>query len=603
MTTSTVTDHSPDGDPVPAASLRGDRGALGVALRERSRRIAVSVASQFPVEVRSVIEESARAATEGVGRWVATGERGAAREREVLTRPSQKAVLLGTDLATAVGGYLTWRDLCSAALDEEADRLAIGDETLRVARSFVQLSCDGGIVRLARGFDADRRVLQERVDGQQSALAHQVLHDDLTGLPNRILLGDRLRRATSAADRRTGRSMLLFCDLDNFTAINDRFGRPAGDVLLVEVARRLSALVRASDTVARLDGDEFVLLVEELDEPEQAARSLAERIHQSMCAPVAVGGCDLHSSVSIGITEVVAGTEPEALVARADAAMERAKRSGPARFAVYDGSAGSGHRRDGDLAEDLRVAHSRGELSVDYQPLFHLDPGSPVRIVGMEALLRWDHPELGAVEPERFVPLLEQSRQIVPVGRWVLEEAAAQCVEWQERYPDLTMSVNVSARQLGDPGFLEDVGDALRRSGLDPVLEVAESALVVDVVRIGTAMEAIHDLGVRIAIDDFGTGHSSLLYLQGLPIDRLKIDRTFVGALGVDRHDGTVIRTVVELAHRLGIVVVAEGVETAAELREVGAIGCDEVQGYLLGPPLPVHRQTFDFDPRATPVP
>jgi EAL domain-containing protein (putative c-di-GMP-specific phosphodiesterase class I) len=318
-----------------------------------------------------------------------------------------------------------------------------------------------------------------------------------------------------------------------------------------------------------------------------------------MCAPVGVGGRDLHSSVSIGIADVVADTEPEVLVSRAVAAMERARHSGPARFAVFDGSPGTGRRRDGALADDLRVAHSRGELSLDYQPVFHLDRSTPDRLSGMEALLRWNHPELGAVDPDVFVPLLEQSRQIVAVGRWLLEEAAAQCLEWQGRYPDLTMSVNVSARQLGDPGFLEDVGDALRRSGLDPahlVLEVAESVLVVDVVRIGAAMQAVHDLGVRIAIDDFGTGHSSLLYLQGLPIDRLKIDRTFVEALGVDDHDATVVRTVVELAHRLGIAVVAEGVETTGELRGVVAIGCDEAQGYLLGPPLPSHRQTFDFD-------
>ena len=323
-------------------------------------------------------------------------------------------------------------------------------------------------MRTVRAFDECWQLLQERLRIQQQDLSHQVLHDDLTGLPNRMLLTDRLRRAASRGDRRGTGSMLLFLDLDNFKAINDRFGHPAGDALLTEVAGRLLELVRATDTVARLGGDEFVVLAEDLEDPDEAARSLAERIHQTMCAPVSVGERELHTSVSIGITAVAGGTEPDACLAQADAAMYRAKRDGPARFAVYDAQIGAEHQREAQLADELRVAHGRGELNLDYQPLFRLSDGVPSGIVGMEALLRWDHPELGSVPPAEFVPLLEQSRQIVPVGRWVLEEAAHQCVSWQRRgWPDLSMSVNVSARQLHDPGLYDDVREALERSGLD----------------------------------------------------------------------------------------------------------------------------------------
>jgi diguanylate cyclase (GGDEF)-like protein len=582
-----------DGTAPPAATPGEDRLALGVALQARSRRIAAEVAAPFPARIRDEVSESARLATELVGRWLATGEKGVGEERRIHHRRTQKAMLVEADLATAVRGYLSWRDLCSSALVEEADRLGIGESAVNVARMFVQLNCDGGVVRTVRAFDESWQLLQERLRAQQDDLSHQVLHDDLTGLPNRLLLTDRLRQAASRGDRRGTGSMLLFLDLDSFKAINDRFGHPAGDALLVEVAGRLLELVRATDTVARLGGDEFVVLAEDLEDPDEAARSLAERIHRTMCTPVSVGERELHTSVSIGIADVGRGIEPDVCLAQADAAMYRAKRDGPARFAVYDAQIGAEHQREAHLADELRMAHGRGELTLDYQPLFRLSDGVPSGIVGMEALLRWNHSELGQVAPTEFVPLLEQSRQIVPVGRWVLEEAAYQCVAWQRRgWPDLSVSVNVSARQLHDPGLYDDVREALERSGLAPgqlVLEVSESVLVLDVVRIGAAMQELRDLGVHLALDDFGTGHSSLHYLQGLPIDRLKVDRRSVAELDGAGTTGTVMHTVVDLAHRLGIAVVAEGVETPAELRAVCAIGCDEAQGNLLSGPAAAH--------------
>ena len=581
-----------------------DRVALGTALAGRAEAIGTEVASLFPGFLCREAFASARLATELIGRWVATGRAADLEEELALSRQGQRVVLMEVDLAIAVRGYLRWRDLCTTAIYEEGARFDVSPEVVEMAAKVARLSCDSGLVRTVRAFDDTRSALRERLSQEQVNLSKQALHDELTGLPNRVLLSDRLRRAAQSATRTASSPMLLSLDLDNFTAVNDRFGHAAGDGVLVVVAERLLELVRASDTVARLSGDGFVILAEDLDEPMAAAESLAERIHQTMRAPIAVGDVELHASVSIGITTIPADADPEVCLARADAAMHQARRSGPAHFEMYAPSTGEDSRRDGLVANELRVAHAKGELTLDYQPIFRMAGGRPGALVGMEALLRWTHPELGTIAPDEFVPLLEQSRQIVPVGRWILEEAAFQCRDWQAQgFPDLTMSVNVSARQLQDSGFVDDVQDALESSGLAAdrlILEVTESVLVVDIIQIGATMQRVRDLGVHLALDDFGTGYSSLLYLQGLPIDRLKIDRSFVAGLGSTGNDGTILQTVVDLAHSLGITVIAEGVETLAELRAVGAIGCDEFQGFLLGHPTPAHLHALDQIARST---
>jgi EAL domain-containing protein (putative c-di-GMP-specific phosphodiesterase class I) len=296
--------------------------------------------------------------------------------------------------------------------------------------------------------------------------------------------------------------------------------------------------------------------------------------------------------VSIGIAPVAPDVDPEVCLAQADAAMYQAKRGGPARVEYFNAVIGEDNRRRSQLAHELRAAFDLGQLSINYQPVFTLGG----EVVGMEALLRWRHPELGSVSPVEFIPLLEHSREIVPVGRWVLEEAATQCRVWQEAgTPNLTMSVNVSARQLQDPGFVDDVRRVLQLSGLDPdalVLEITESVLVADLSRIGAVLQDLRSLGVHLALDDFGTGYSSLLYLKGLPVDRLKVDRSFVSGLGESGQDVTIIASVVDLAHKLGLRVVAEGVETEAELRAISAMGCDEAQGFLLGRPAPARSFT-----------
>ncbi len=541
---------------------------------------------------------TSRLATELIGRWIATGEAATHAEESELSRQGEKAILEAAELADVAKAYFAWRDETIGMVEQEATRLATPAEVTALVRRVVRLSCDGSLVRIVRQFDQTHRSLQQQLKDEQATLAHRALHDELTGLANRTLLIDRLRHAGDALARKGTHAMVHYLDLDNLKAVNDRFGHSAGDSLLCAVAVRLRGLVRSSDTVARLGGDEFVVLTEDVEDPDLAAQSLAERIHLAMRPPIPLGVRSLHTSVSIGIAPVLPGQDPEVCLARADVAMYEAKRGGPARFESYSDEIGNDNQRRSQLADELRVAAELGQLSVHYQPLFALGG----EICGVEALLRWQHPELGAVQPVEFIPLLEQSREIIPVGRWVLCEATRQCRAWQDQgLEGLSVSVNVSARQLQEPEFFHDVVEALARSGLEAgslVLEVTESVLVMDIARIGSMMRTVRDLGVHIALDDFGTGFSSLLYLQGLPIDRLKVDRSFVSGLGTADRDPTIVSTVVELAHKLGLRVVAEGVETEAELDAIEAMGCDEAQGFLLGRP-GTRRAVHPRPPRA----
>jgi diguanylate cyclase (GGDEF)-like protein len=594
--------RSPEREPAGGSDALGEglsdeRVALGRALEARADEVGELVDRKYARDLQGQAFATAGLATRLIGRWLATNEPASAEDQALLAGQGKQAILEDAVLASVAKAYFDWRDTTIIVLTEEAERLGVSEELLSMACTVVRLSNDGSLVRIIREFDETRRALQLRLREEQASLAHQALHDQLTGLPNRTLFTDRLRQSARSLQRKGRGAMLLYLDLDNFKAINDRFGHEAGDCLLVETAARLQQLIRSADTVGRLGGDEFVVLADDLDDPESAARSLAKRIHLSMQAPVSVGDRQLHTSVSIGIAEVEAGSDPEINLTRADAAMYQAKRGGPARYEYYNAVIGADSRRQSQLALELRVAHQEGQLSLHYQPVFTLGG----EMVGVEALLRWRHPELGDVTPIEFIPLLEQSGEIVPVGRWVLEEATRQCQVWQEEgRSSLVVSVNVSTRQLQDAGFFDDVQAALVRARLAPgslVLEVTESVLVMDIVRVGAVMQRIRDLGVHMALDDFGTGYSSLLYLQGLPIDRLKVDRSFVAGLGSLGQDPTIISTVVDLAHKLGLQVVAEGVETEEELRAVGAMGCDEAQGFLLGRPGPA-----DSFPSGAPV-
>jgi diguanylate cyclase (GGDEF)-like protein/PAS domain S-box-containing protein len=423
----------------------------------------------------------------------------------------------------------------------------------------------------------------------EKALADQALHDPLTGLANRVALMDRLSRALLAMERHPSRLAVFFTGLDNFKEINESFGHDAGDLVLVEVGRRLTALTRRADTVARLGGDEFVVLCSELDDSVDV-RLLGDRIIRAIDAPIVENGQDLSVTCSVGIvvtSDVVA--EPDRLILDADAAMHEAKKAGRNRYQVYHPAHRTRTERN-SLHTELVRALSNGELFLAYQPIFSLK--SKV-MTGVEALVRWRHPERGAVPPQEFIPLAEETGLIARIDSFVLTEACRQIAEWSARdgWPNpFTMSVNISGRELADPGLAGRVAEAVRRHGLDPqrlCLEVTETALIGEVGDVQETLVQLSAIGLRIALDDFGTGYSTLAHLQRLRADILKIDQSFVEQISRSARDREIVAAVTAMSHALGMTVIGEGIETGHQLRTLAALGCDEGQGHLFARPLP----------------
>ena len=426
----------------------------------------------------------------------------------------------------------------------------------------------------------ERREAEERLE-------HQALHDPLTGLPNRTLFADRLGQALSRTRRQQNRVAVMFMDLDEFKVVNDSLGHEAGDLLLTVVAQRLRRCLRPEDTLARFGGDEFVVLIEAVADPAEAVR-VAERITDELGKPFSIEGRELFVAASIGIALGEGRTKsPADLLRDADTAMYRAK-DGSGHYSIFDPGMYLRAVRRLELENDLRRALERDEFVLRYQPIVHLGDG---RVRGLEALVRWNNPERGFLNPDDFVPLSEESGLVVPMGEWVLEEACRQLKEWQGhiRRPSPMMSVNVSAKQLRRPDLFEKVERALRKSGLDAsclTLDVTETAYV-EVLEDGpAALDRLRAMGVRISIDDFGTGYSSLSYLKRLPTDALKIDKSYVSGLGRDPEDTALVRMIVELAHTFGMEVVAEGVETEEQATLLEEMGCDMAQGYLFSEPV-----------------
>jgi diguanylate cyclase (GGDEF)-like protein/PAS domain S-box-containing protein len=422
----------------------------------------------------------------------------------------------------------------------------------------------------------------------ETALAHQALHDALTGLPNRLLLVDRLEQALGRAARTDGKVAVLFLDIDRFKLVNDSRGHAAGDELILGVAERLRATVRPTDTVARFGGDEFVVVCQEVGTLSEAI-AVADRIAVAMGEPFLVAGQEMFLTVSAGIA--ISGRDPssETLLRNADAAMYRAKDQGRARCEFFDETMQTKATARLELQTALHWAVQRDELRVFYQPLVDVGSG---HAVGVEALVRWDHPEQGIVTPETFILLAEETGLIVPIGSSVLREAARDHVQWGAVSSDrpFTISVNLSAHQLRHPGLLDQVQAVLDQHGLEAsslCLELTETALLEDLDRHIGVLMALRSLGVRLALDDFGTGYSSLTYLKRFPVDIVKIDRSFVNGLGVDHYDTTIVRGVIELAHALDLVVVAEGIERPEQWEQLRHLGCDLAQGYLFSPPVP----------------
>jgi len=422
----------------------------------------------------------------------------------------------------------------------------------------------------------------------ENALAYQVLHDPVTGLANRFALMDRLKQALIAMERLPGRLAVLFVDLDHFKEVNDSFGHDAGDQVLAEVGRRISSFSRHVDTVARLGGDEFVVLCASLHDDDEVPL-IADRIVEGVRTSYVKEGRDLSVTCSVGIAVTSdPHVEPEQLIRDADEAMYEAKASGRDRHRLFDPSqhvASNANR----LKVDLSHAIEYGELFLLYQPLFSLEDQT---LVGVEALVRWRHPERGVVPPDEFIPFAEQHGLIGRIDSFVLDEACRQLAEWIHRdgWPSgFTMAVNVSGRELAETGFAGLVAEAIHRHTIAPeriCLEITETALVAGWGEIQETLAALSSLGVRIALDDFGTGYSSLAHLQRMKVDVLKIDRSFVEQIGTSERDRSIVAAVTAMSHALGISVVGEGVETNHQLDTLAGLDCDQGQGFLLARPM-----------------
>ncbi|MBI5912318.1 MAG: EAL domain-containing protein [Betaproteobacteria bacterium] len=422
----------------------------------------------------------------------------------------------------------------------------------------------------------------------QDELARQANHDSLTGLPNRNLLRDRIDH-TCARTRRYGDfAAVAFLDLDNFKLVNDSLGHSLGDHLLRAVAARLESSLRAMDTVARLGGDEFVLVLSD-QKSEQSVSGELQRIVELFSQPFAVDGRDVFITASVGVALYPQDArDPESLMKSAELAMYRAKESGRNAYQLYTVEMQTRVTERLALESRLRRALEHGEFSLHYQPQVDLRSN---RIFGCEALIRWTQADLGMVSPAKFIPLAEETGLIVPIGEWVLRTACRQCKIWQDAgLPAVTVAVNISARQFREKNLLQLVATILAETGLAPSqleLEVTESVIMHDAQHVIAALQAFRDMGVRLSVDDFGTGYSSLSYLKRFPVDRLKIDQSFVRDLSTDADDAAIAQAIITLGHTMNLRVIAEGVETPEQLAFLRRNHCDEMQGYLLGKPMP----------------
>ncbi len=413
-------------------------------------------------------------------------------------------------------------------------------------------------------------------------------HDSLTGLPNRALLADRLQRAMLASQRNSRRLAVMFIDLDRFKNINDTLGHFIGDLLLKEVAQRLGLAVRASDTVARLGGDEFVVLLPELNLAQEAA-TVAQKIIDSLAAPIFIEDCELHISPSIGICLYPDdGSDVETLMRHADTAMYHAKDSGRNNYQFFAQQMIQTAALQFDLESRLRGALGREEFVLFYQPIIDM---ASRRVQAMEVLLRWQRPDGELVNPDHFIPIMEETGLIVPAGAWVLRRACQQLVEWQRAgYAPPPLAVNLSPRQFMHRGLIESIDDVLQESGLAPELlefEITETALMQHGAQTMDILAQISGMHLRLSIDDFGTGYSSLAYLKRFPVNKLKIDRAFVKDLQHSSDDRAIVAAIIALAKSLQLAVVAEGVELEEQYALLRDAGCDFAQGYLFGRPQP----------------
>jgi diguanylate cyclase (GGDEF)-like protein len=573
--------------------------ALGTHVEEVLRRTiarvrgtgrAASGSTLDPAVVES-FERIGRRSTAAVAIWMAGGDPQAGRDtgRETWHTYGQMAAQNAAPLDEVTKRCLHWRDTVIEVLHERAEELGISAGALAHAVAMAQQTLDVTLVRMCETFEQERARITGELARREEELAFMATHDQLTGLPNRTLMLDRGEQMLARARRMRTPVAALVIDLDNFTSINDTLGHAAGDQLLQAIASRLDNIVRDSDALGRIGGDEFVVLAEEV--PRAAdAELIASRLREALRAPFMLAGRE-HAGLTVTASIGVAAGEracAEDFLRDADIAMHRAKWDGKDRHVVFEPGMQDSVQSRMELEMELRGALERDEFFLLYQPTFDLHGMMPT---GVEALIRWRSQARGLVQPNDFIPLLEETGLIVEVGRWVLEEACRQGARWREGGRKVGVAVNVSARQLETDQFIGDVRAALTRSGLPPralTLEITETALMRNPEQTARRLHAIKDLGARVAIDDFGTGYSSFAHLKQFPVDALKIDRSFLSQLSENPEGETLLRTLVQLGKALSMETVAEGIELHDQLSLLRDECCDSGQGFLFARPLTV---------------
>jgi diguanylate cyclase (GGDEF)-like protein len=484
-----------------------------------------------------------------------------------------------------------WRNVFAEVMRDAAVTLKTPQGVLRDALDQLQLAVEFTLLRICQTFEAERQATDEQLARREEELAFLATHDPLTDLPNRTLIVDRIEQMIARSARQQTSVAALFIDLDNFKTINDTLGHAIGDQLLKAVATRLQGVVREVDALGRLGGDEFVVLVGDLS-PDTDPALVAERLLEALKQPFKLGS-ENETTVTVGASVGIATADSGGagtLLRNADIAMYRAKWDGRNRYAMYESAMQDAVQERMELEMDLREALVKQQFFLVYQPTLDL---ARMRPTGVEALIRWRHPERGVVQPVGFIPLLEETGLITDVGRWVLAESCSQGAAWLADGLRISMAVNVSGRQLDSDELIDDIRDALSDSGMAAealTIEITETTLMRDVEQTARRLAAIKELGVRIAIDDFGTGYSSLAHLQRFPVDALKIDRSFVSGLSRSDEGETLIQTLVQLGKALSIETFAEGIEQESELTLLREQDCDHGQGFLFARPLDVEE-------------
>jgi diguanylate cyclase (GGDEF)-like protein len=539
--------------------------------------------------VEDSFERVGAVSTAAVARWMAGEGVEVARDvgQESWSIFGQLAAQRAAPLNEVTKRCLRWRDAAAHVIGEGAADFQLSSAAVEEAQRMLQRSLDVTLVRMCESFEAERQRALEELTRRQEQLAFLATHDDLTGLPNRTLIRDRLEQMLVRGALSQTPVATLFIDIDNFKHVNDTLGHSVGDELLCAVAARLDSGVRGTDALGRLGGDEFVVIADGISVG-AGPELIAERLLEALREPFRLTGAEekqVYVTASIGIASGFR-TSADELLRHADIAMYRAKWDGKNRYVVFESDMECAVQSRMELEMDLKQALANDEFFLVYQPTFDLVEMVPS---GMECLIRWRSPTRGTVQPDAFVPLLEETGMITAVGTWVLTEACRQAAVWHAAGHAVSVAVNVSGRQLDDDDFLHHVEGALTASGLDPAaltIEITETTLMRNADDTARRLLEVKRLGVRIAIDDFGTGYSSFAYLQQFPIDSLKIDRSFISRVG-EGHEGEILlRSLVQLGKALSIETLAEGIERPQELSVIRQEHCDSAQGFLFARPL-----------------